>query len=83
MLDQKTWGTACMTCIWANKSAVEIEYDSGRAKRYRSETSCYGPKSCPIYEAGSPRPVPYHGHATLMDGGGLDECCAGHRGYDE
>lgn len=84
MLCQKKWRKACMTCMWANKSAVEIEYNFGKTKRYRKETFCYGPKSCPFYEMGKPRPVPYiRFDFTVMDNGGLDECCTGHRGYDE
>ena len=85
MLDQKRWRKACMTCMWANKSAVEIEYNfDTRAKRYRNETFCYGPKSCPLYKMGAPRPVPYYGRDfTVMDDGGLDDCCTGHRDYDE
>lgn len=84
MLDQKQWRRACMTCMWANKSAVEIEYKFGRVKRYRKETFCYGPKSCPLYKMGKPRPVQYFGDGfPSMDDGGLDDCCTGHRGEDE
>ena len=83
MLDPQRWRKACMNCVWANKSAVEIEYNFGRVKRYRKETFCYGPKSCPLYHMGEPRPVQYIDGYTSMDDGGLDECCTGHRAYDE
>jgi len=83
MLDQKQWRRACVRCVWANKSAVEIEYNLGRVKRYRTETFCYGPKSCPLYEIGPARPVPYYGGLTTTDDGGLDDCLTGHRDYDE
>ena len=70
--------------MWANKSAVEIEYNFGKSKRYRSETFCYGPKSCPLYAMGEPRAVPYYGHSyPSMDDGGLDDSITGHRGQDE
>jgi hypothetical protein len=83
MLDSKRWARECMTCMWANKSAVEIEYNFGRSKRYRSETFCYGPRSCPLYAMGRPRPVPYYDRGSFMDNGGLDECLTGHRAPDE
>ena len=35
MLDPKLWRNQCFTCMWANKSAVEIEYKFGKVKRYR------------------------------------------------
>jgi hypothetical protein len=84
MLDPTRWRNECMTCVWANKSAVEIEYNFGKSKRYRTETFCYGPKSCRLYERGEPRPVPYYGEDfASVDDGGLDDCCTGHRGGDE
>lgn len=84
MLDPSRWRTVCRTCLWANKSAVEIEYDFGKSKRYRQETFCYGPKSCRLYARGRPRPVPYKGvDHDSMDDGGLDDCCTGHRHGDE
>jgi hypothetical protein len=84
MLDPRRWRKECMTCMWANKSAVEIEYNFGKSKRYRAETFCYGPKSCPLYAMGEPRAVPYYGHDyPSMDDGGLDDCITGHRGQDE
>jgi len=84
MLDAKRWRKACMTCMWANKSAVEIEYNFGKSKRYRKETFCYGPRASQLYEMGRPRPVPYYGvDYPSMDDGGREDCCAGHRGWDE
>ena len=57
MLDAKLWRKQCFACMWANKSAVEIEYKFGKVKRYRKETFCYGPRSCPLYDTGPPRQV--------------------------
>lgn len=75
MLDSKRWRKECFTCMWANKSAVEIEYDFGRVKRYRKETFCYGPKSCPWYDMGAPRPVQYVDGYGSEDTGWMDEIC--------
>ena len=84
MLDSKLWRTRCMSCMWANKSAVEIEYRWERVKRYRSETFCYGPLSCSLYERGAPRPVPCYGQGVApLDDGALDSCLTGHRSADE
>jgi hypothetical protein len=85
MLDEKRWRTVCLTCMWANKSRVEIEFDFNRpkAKRYRSETFCYGPKSCPQYAMGEPREVPYKDTWPSLDDGCLDSCITGGRGEDD
>ena len=69
MLDAKLWRKQCFACLWANKSAVEIEYKFGKVKRYRQETFCYGPRSCPLYDMGRPRQVPYFEiHPSIDDG---------------
>jgi hypothetical protein len=83
MLDAKLWRKACFTCMWANKSAVEIEYKFGEIKRYRKETFCYGPRSCPLYAMGPPRPVQYIHTFPVMDEGWLDELCTEGRGEDD
>ena len=83
MLDPKQWRKACMTCMWANKSAVEIEYKFGKVKRYRKETFCYGPKSCPLYDMGPPRPVQYFDEPPSMDEGWMDDMCTDLRGEDD
>ncbi len=83
MLDERRWRTACMTCRWANKSAVEIEFEFGKTRRRRFETFCYGPKSCALYDPGKPRPVPYKGNSPSMDNGVLDDCLTSGRGDDE
>jgi len=75
MLDAKLWRKECFVCMWANKSAVEIEYDFGKVKRYRKETFCYGPKSCPLYEMGKPRIVQYVDGYDGEDTGWMDDIC--------
>lgn len=83
MLAEQRWKFACMTCVWANRSAVEIEYNFGKTKRYRQETFCYGPKSCSLYTMGRPRAVPYKDCGSSMDEGWMDAMLTGHRGDDE
>jgi hypothetical protein len=85
MLDGKRWRTTCLTCMWANKARVEIEFDFNRpkAKRYRSETFCYGPKSCPLYAMVEPREVPYKDKWPSLDTGFLDSSITSGRGEDD
>lgn len=83
MLDSKLWSKKCFTCMWANKSAVEIEYDFGKVKRYRKETFCYGPLSCPQYQMGKGRPVQYKDTFDSIDNGSMDEMLTYHRGENE
>jgi hypothetical protein len=83
MLDLKLWRKQCFTCMWANKSAVEIEYKFGKVKRYRKETFCYGPRSCPIYHMGPPRQVPYFDTFPSIDEGWMDDLCTEQRGEED
>ncbi len=85
MLDAKLWRAKCFTCIWANRSRVEIEYDFDRpsSKRYRDETFCYGPRSCPVYEMGPPRQVPYKDSFPSDDTGWMDDICISERGDED
>lgn len=83
MLDAKHWRKPCFRCMWANKSAVEIEYKFGKVKRYRKETFCYGPKSCPLYDMGPPRPVQYFEEGSSMYEGWMDDLCTELRGEDD
>ena len=69
MLDAKLRRKQCFTCMWANKSAVEIEFKFGKVKRYRKETFCYGPRSCPLYKMGPARQVPYFDFFPSLDEG--------------
>lgn len=88
MLDATAWRTTCMTCRFACKARVEIEFVFGKSKRYRSETFCYGPKSCPLYQMGEPREVPYREAwrseaESSLDDGSLDSCLTSGRDEDE
>jgi hypothetical protein len=59
-LAARTYQEKCTRCLWGCKMAVEIIIDqwNPRLRRYRTETFCYGPRSCPIYESGPARQVP-------------------------
>ena len=83
MLDAKLWRKKCATCMWANESAVEIEYKFGRVRRYRKETFCYGPRSCPLYDMGPPRQVPYFDSFPSLDEGWMDDLCTERRGEED
>ena len=88
MLDATLWRTACMSCMWANKARVEIDVVFGKSKRYRSETFCYGPKSCPTYAMGEPRDVPFRDSWNpeiehTEDDGCMDGILTDHRDLDE
>jgi len=83
MLNATHWRKRCFTCMWANKSAVEIEYKFGKVKRYRNETFCYGPRSCPLYHMGPPRRVPYFDSYPSIDEGWMDGLCTAQRDADD
>lgn len=83
LLDPRLWRKRCCACMWANKSAVEIEYKFGKVKRYRQETFCYGPRSCPVYDMGPPRQVPYFEQQPSIDNGWMDDLCTEQRDQDD
>jgi hypothetical protein len=84
MLPPACWRGKCYSCIWANKAAVEIQWCFDKdIKKYRLETFCYGPKSCPNYAMGKPRSVPYRGGRSGLDEGCLDEMITSHRDWDD
>lgn len=59
-LAARTFIKRCSTCIWGANMAVEMIIDQWNpgTRRYRKETFCYGPISCPSYAAGPTRKVP-------------------------
>jgi hypothetical protein len=52
-------------------------------RRYRHETFCYGPKSCPRYKAGPTRKVPGRKGMTWEEQDWVDEDATAHREMDE
>ena len=73
-LAARTYSTSCMTCI---------DQWNPSEKKYRRETFCYGPKSCPLYKAGPTRKVPGRKGMTWEEEDWVDEDATAHRGPDD
>jgi len=52
-LASRTYEERCTTCLWGCRMAVEMIVDQWNPsrRRYRTETFCYGPRSCPLYRS--------------------------------
>jgi hypothetical protein len=72
----------CLACIWGCKMPVEMIIDQWNPskRRYRTETFCYGPKSCHFYKAGPTRKVPGRKGMTWEEEDWVDEDATSHRG---
>lgn len=84
-LDARTYESKCSTCIWGCRMPVEMIIDQWNPsqKRYRFETFCYGPKSCPFYRAGPTRKVPGRKGMSFTEEDWIDEDATSHRGPDD
>ena len=84
-LDAKTYAVKCIKCIWGCRMPVEIIIDQWNPskKRYRFETFCYGPKSCPFYRPGAIRKVPGRKGMTWEEEDWVDEDATAHRAPDD
>ncbi len=84
-LDARTYEAKCQCCIWGCRMPVEIILDKWNPteKRYRFETFCYGPKSCPAYRAGPTRKVPGRRGMQWEEEDWVDEEVTAHRGPDD
>ena len=84
-LSARTYGSKCSSCAWACQMPVEMIVDhwNPRVRRYRYETFCYGPKSCPLYSAGPTRKVPGRQGMTWEEEDWVDEDATAHRSLDE
>ena len=84
-LSSRTYATKCLSCIWGCRMPVEIIVDhwNPSRKRYRFETFCYGPKSCPFYKSGPTRKVPGRKGMSFTEDDWIDEDATSHRGPDE
>jgi hypothetical protein len=80
-----TYDAKCQTCIWGCAMVVEIIVDhwNPERRRYRTETFCYGPLSCPIYTPGPTRKVPGRNGMSYEEQDWVDEDATRHRGPDE
>ena len=83
-LSARTYSSKCASCRWGCRMAVEMIIDPWNPKmRYRSETFCYGPKSCPYYKAGPRRVVPGRKGMQWEEPDWVDEQETDHRAMDE
>lgn len=84
-LDRTTYNRECRECYWGARMAVEIIPDQWNQSRikYRYETFCYGPKSCPLHRAGEPRKVPGRNGETWVEPDWVYINETQHRGTDE
>jgi hypothetical protein len=81
----RTYDVKCSACLWGCRMAVEMIIDQWNPshRRYRTETFCYGPKSCPHYKAGPKRKVPGRRGMTYVEEDWVDEDATAHRSDDE
>ena len=84
-LDARTYAAKCISCIWGCRMSVEMIIDQWNRSnvRYRQETFCYGPKSCPRYKPGPTRKVPGRKGMVWEEEDWVDEDVTAHRGPDE
>ena len=84
-LDPRTYAGTCTACLWGCKMAVEMIIDQWNPskRRYRTETFCFGPKSCPRYKAGPTRKVPGRKGMRWEEDDWVDEDATAHRDPDE
>lgn len=83
-LSARTFSTKCTSCIWGCRMPVEMLIDPWNPSfRYRYETFCYGPKSCPFYRQGPIRIVPGRKGMKWAEEDWIDEQDTAHRSQDE
>jgi len=84
-LAARTFDTKCSSCIWGCRMAVEmiIDHWNPSQRRYRMETFCYGPLSCPLYSPGPTRKVPGRRGMQYEEEDWVDEDATRHRDSDE
>jgi hypothetical protein len=84
-LATRAYDDKCRSCIWGCRMAVEMIIDHWNPSqvRYRTETFCYGPLSCPIYKSGPRRKVPGRKGMSWEEPDWVDEDATSHRGPDE
>ena len=84
-LDLRTYESKCLSCIWGCNMAVEmiIDHWNPSKKKFRTETFCYGPKSCSFYKAGPTRKVPGRKGMSWEEEDWVDEEAVSHRTMDE
>jgi hypothetical protein len=84
-LAARTYQDKCASCIWGCQMAVEMIIDQWNPskRRYRTETFCYGHRSCPFYQPGPTRKVPGRHGMSYTEEDWVDDEATAHRGPDE
>jgi hypothetical protein len=84
-LAARTYEGKCTGCMWGCQMAVEmiIDHWNPGGRRYRTETFCYGPRSCPLYRSGPERKVPGRRGMTYTEENWIDDEATSHRRPDE
>jgi hypothetical protein len=80
-LAARTFQQKCYSCIWGCRMPVEMIIDQWNPsrRRYRTETFCYGPRACSLYQAGSERTVPGRRGMTYTEEDWVDDEATSHR----
>jgi hypothetical protein len=84
-LDARTYESKCTACVWGCRMAVEMIVDhwNPSVRRFRQETFCYGPLSCPRYKSGPTRKVPGRKGMTWEEEDWVDNQEVSHRGPND
>jgi len=85
-LATRTFQEKCWSCIWGCRMPVEMIIDQWNPSRrhYWTETFCYGPRSCPLYQAGPARKVPGRRHGMIYtEEDSVDDEATSHRRLEE
>ncbi len=84
-LAARTFQQKCGSCIWGCRMPVEMIIDQWNPsrRRYRTETFCYGPCACSLYQAGPERTVPGRGGMTYTEEDWVDDEATSHRRPEE
>ena len=74
-LAARTYKEKCTTCMWGCPIAVEMIIDQWNPskRRYRTETFCYGPRSCPVYRS------KIRNRGADSNGNASRNCCTTHK----
>lgn len=83
-LAARTYEEKCTSCMWGCQMAVEMIIDqwNPNRRRYRTETFCYGPRSCSFYRSGPERKVPGRHGMSYTEEDWIDDEATSHRGLD-
>jgi hypothetical protein len=84
-LAARTFHEKCWSCIWGCQMPVKMIIDQWNPsrRRYRTETFCYGPLSCPLYQPGPARTVPGRRGMIYTEEDWVDDEATSHRRPEE